>query len=177
MVILSVPCCYCLSTGSWVVWSQRNKLSLVWFYQIKCHNLVKNYGAPWGFFRRFEDGSYSMKANMKICSNLHWRMKMQRIQISDLLKNEDYQLPQMKIAFLKLLKTEDLKTPLKTVKKMKTMSCAESPNYLMENKIISFYPSSNTSETVITLCKPPVFFSAIPALYHYNSCEYYCINM
>ena len=56
-------------------------------------------------------------------------MKMQRIQISDLLKNEDYQfahLLKMKIAISKLLKTEDLKTPLKTVKKMKTMSCAGS---------------------------------------------------
>ena len=57
-------------------------------------------------------------------------MKMRRIQISDLLKNEDNQLPhllKMKIAFLKLLKIEDLKTPLKTVKKMQTMSCAGSP--------------------------------------------------
>ena len=56
---------------------------------------------------------------MKICSNLHWRMKMWRTQISGLLKNEDYRLPhllKMKIAFLKLLKTEDLKTPLKNVK-------------------------------------------------------------
>ena len=43
-------------------------------------------------------------------------MKMWRTQISDLLKNEDYQLShllKMKIAFLKLLKTEDLKTHLK----------------------------------------------------------------
>mgnify|MGYP001796337641 CR=1 FL=1 len=67
---------------------------------------------------------------MKICSNLHWRMKMWRTQISGLLKNDDYQLLHllnMKIAFLKLLKTEDLKTPLKDVKKMKTVSCAGSP--------------------------------------------------
>ena len=76
---------------------------------------------------------------MKIRSNLHWRMKMWRTQISGLLKYEDYQLPhllKMKIAFLKPLKTEDLKTPLKDVKKMKTMSCAGSPiiNCLLQVK-------------------------------------------
>ena len=80
-------------------------------------SFVSNYGAPCGFSGRFEDGSFSMKAKMKICSNLHWRMKMWRSQISGLLKNEDYQL------------TEDLKTRLKNVKKMKTMSCAGSPTY------------------------------------------------
>ena len=77
------------------------------------------FGAPCGFSGRFEDGSFSMKTKM-ICSNLHWRMKMWRTQISGLLNNEDYQLPhllKMKIAFLKLLKTEDLNTPLKNVKK------------------------------------------------------------
>ena len=87
-------------------------------------------GAPCGFSGRFEDHSFSMKTKMKICSNIHWRMKMWRTQISGLLKNEDYQLPhslKMNIAFLKLLKTEDLKTPLENVKKMKTMSCAGSP--------------------------------------------------
>ena len=85
-------------------------------------------GAPCGFSGRFEDGSFGMKTKMKIFSNLHWRMKMWRAQISGLLKNEDYQLPhslKMKIAFLKLLKSEDLKTPLKNVKKMKTMVCRE----------------------------------------------------
>ena len=29
---------------------------------------------------------------------------------------------------------------------------------------------------VIILCKPPNFISAIPTLYHYNSCEYYYIT-
>ena len=55
---------------------------------------------------------------------------MRRTQISGLLKNEDYKLPQLlktKIAFLKLLKTEELKTHIKNVKKRKTMSCAGSP--------------------------------------------------
>ena len=87
-------------------------------------------GAPCGLSGRFEYGSLSMKTKMKIFSNLHWRMKMWRTQISGLLKNEDYQLPhllKMKIAFLKLLKTEDLKTSLKNVRKVKTMSCAGSP--------------------------------------------------
>ena len=59
-------------------------------------------------------------------------MKMRKTQISVLLKNEDYRLPhllKMKIAFLKLLKTEDLKTLRKNVMKMKTMSCAGSPNF------------------------------------------------
>ena len=95
--------------------------------------LVTKVGARCGFSGRFEDGSFSMKTKMKICSNLHWRMKMWRTQISGLLKNEDYQLPhllKMKIAFLKLLKTEDLKTPLKNVKKVKIMSCAGSPKLL-----------------------------------------------
>ena len=72
---------------------------------------------------------------MKICSNLHWRMKMWRTQISGLLKNEDYQLPhllKMKIVFLKALKTEDLKTPLKKMCRkwrpchVQYMSCAGS---------------------------------------------------
>ena len=87
-------------------------------------------GAPCRFSGRFEDGSFSMKTKMKICSNLQWRMKMWRTQISGLLKNEDYQLPRllkMKIAFLKLLKTGDLKTPLKKLLKMKTTLCAGSP--------------------------------------------------
>ena len=96
----------------------------LWFFQIV--------GAPCGFSRRFEDGSFSMKTKMKICSDLHWRREMWRTQISGLLKKEDYQLPhllKMKIAFLKLLKTEDLKTHLKNVKKMKTMSCVGSPKF------------------------------------------------
>ena len=29
------------------------------------------FGAPCGFSGRFEDGSFSMKTKMKICSNLH----------------------------------------------------------------------------------------------------------
>ena len=70
---------------------------------------------------------FCMEPKMKSCSNLHWRMKMWRIQTSGLLKNEDYKLPnlvvKMKIAFLNLLKIEDLKTSNKNVKKMKTMSC------------------------------------------------------
>ena len=85
---------------------------------------------PCRFSGRFEDGGFSMKMIMKICSNLYWRMKMWRNQISGLLKSEDYRLPhlmKMNIAFLKLLKTKDLKTPLKNMKKMKTMSCAGSP--------------------------------------------------
>ena len=94
--------------------------------------MFNNIGAPCRFSGRFEDGSFSLKTKMKTCSNLNWRMKMWRTQISSLLKNEDYRLPhllKMKIAFLKLLKTGELKTPLENVKKInKTMSGAGSPN-------------------------------------------------
>ena len=34
-------------------------------------NDIKIIGAPCGFSGRFEDGSFSMKTKMKICSNLH----------------------------------------------------------------------------------------------------------
>ena len=70
---------------------------------------------------------------MKICSNLHWRMKMWRTQFSSMLRNEDEFLPhllKMKNAFWKKLKTEDLKSPVKYVKKMKTTSCAGSPYHI-----------------------------------------------
>ena len=85
-------------------------------------------GAPCRFSGRLEDGSFSMKTKMKICSksNLHWRMKKWRTRISGLLKNEDSQLPyllKMKIVFLKALKTEDLKTPLK--------KCVENEDHVM----------------------------------------------
>ena len=46
----------------------------------------------------------------------------------------------MKIALLKLLNTEDLNTPLKNVKKMKTMSWAESPIlFYTDNKINNIF--------------------------------------
>ena len=70
---------------------------------------------------------------MKICSNLHWRMKMWRTQFSSMLKNEDEFLPhllKMKNAFWKKLKTEDLKSSVKYVKKMKTTLCAGSPYHI-----------------------------------------------
>ena len=94
------------------------------------------FGAPTPsrFSGKFEDCSFRMKTKMKICPNLHWRIKVWRTQISGLLKNEDYNLPHLlkrKIAFLELLKTEDLKSSIKNVKKMKTMSCAGSPIFCL----------------------------------------------
>ena len=84
---------------------------------------------------------FCMEPKMKICSNLHWRMKMWRIQTSSLLKNEDYKLPnlvvKMKIAILKLLKIEDLKTSFKNVKKMKTISCAGSPSSVVSWLVVN----------------------------------------
>ena len=102
---------------------------LFWFFSWWIHALLKLWLCPWpssglehlshgafcGFSGRFEDASFSMKTKMKICSNLHWRIKMWKPQISGLLKNEDYQLPhllKMNIALLKLLTTEDVKNTL-----------------------------------------------------------------
>ena len=102
---------------------------------------VVEIGAPCGFSGRFEDGSFSMMTKMKICNNLHWRMKMWRTQISGLLKNEYYRL-KMKIAFIKLLKTEELKTCLKIVKKVKIMlwgSTIRLSSKLIKIKITAVY--------------------------------------
>ena len=103
------------------------------------------FGAPCGFSGRFEDANLSLKTEMKICSNLHWKMKMWKTQFSAILKNEDVKnlifcvlknedktlphLLKMKNAFWKKLKTEDLKNPVKYVKKMKTASFAGSPMF------------------------------------------------
>ena len=102
---------------------------IVQLFIFKMYSIVR---APCGFSRRFEDGSFSMQTKMKICSNLHWWMKMWRTQISGLLKNEDNQLPhllKMKIPFLTLLKTEDLKTPLKMRRKWRPCRVQGVPLY------------------------------------------------
>ena len=99
---------------------------------------------------------------MKICSHLHWRMKMWRTQISGLLKNEDYQLPHllnMKIAFLKLLKTEDSKTRLRNVKKMKTMSCAGSPMLVLHGIASQLPWGSLYPYWLVIIDYVPCFFS------------------
>ena len=57
--------------------------------QLPFLNQKYNYGAPNGFLGRFEDANLSLKTKMKICSNLHRRMKMWRTQFSSMLKNED----------------------------------------------------------------------------------------
>ena len=67
---------------------------------------------------------------MKTCSNLHWRMKMWRTQISGLLKNEDYQIATFE---------EDEDCIFKTVKDWR---CEKNEDHVvcMEPLIHSFCP-------------------------------------
>ena len=67
-------------------------------------------GDPSGLLGRFDDANFSLKTKMKICSNLHWIMKMWRIQSMRMLKKEDETLPHfitMKAASWKMLETEN----------------------------------------------------------------------
>ena len=48
-----------------------------------------------------------------------------------MLKIEHYHLLKMNVAFLKYLTNKDLRIPVKIAKKMKTTSCAGSPNHVL----------------------------------------------
>ena len=78
----------------------------------------------------------------------------------------------MKIAFWKLLNTEDLKGPVKDAKKMKTASCAGSPNvirwcpspvFIRKNKfiislLVNIWASKSYYYTVFGVCLQEVWF-------------------
>ena len=106
--------------------------SYFWAIGVPKHIDIKSnslQGLPAGF-RRFEDGSFSMKTKVKIRSNVHSRMKMWRTRLYGLLNSEDYKLSHMSrmtTAFWKLVKTDNLKIPITKKRKMKTLTCTGSP--------------------------------------------------
>ena len=81
-----------------ILMHQHTKIWVMYWLSTDCN------GAPCGFTGRFEDVNFSLKIKMKIYSSLHWRIKMWRIRISCMLKNEDQTLPHFlktKTTFLK----------------------------------------------------------------------------